>query len=88
MYICKRYCTLCFKRKLLIEAWNYNATTDADMPVIDNFTIPMSAITIDSEESSLHTVQGDNGIGNFILIYYNLTINATSCSSMDTGQGN
>ena len=75
-----------FKRKLLIEAWESDNNVGDD--IIDNVTIPMSAITNDSWKSSLHTVEGENGIGNFTLIYYNLTINATSCSSVDIQQGN
>ena len=64
-----------------MEAWDSDANEDYEDDLIDNFRITM--LLIDFQQSNLHSVQGEGGIGNFTLIYYNLTTDPTSCSTVN-----
>ena len=70
---------------LYMDVWDSAADTGGDEHFIDNFTITIpSKVSIYVDESNLLTVQGQLGIGNLTLAYFNLTTDPiTSCSSAD-----
>ena len=72
-----------FQRQLLVEAWDFNGVNNAD-DIIDRITIPMMEIGNELGPSNTHTISGEYGIGNFTLIYYNLTTEPTTCTSTHT----
>ena len=74
------------KKELLVETWNSDAIFHDIDDTFHNMTIPMPDSMIELGSTSLYTIQAYNGIGNFTFIYYNQTIDTTSCNSMDIQQ--
>ena len=68
------------KHNLLIKAKESDAAKDEDGvdDLIDKITIPDMDTAVAFRHSTLHTVQCEKGIGNFTLIYYNLTTGKTA----------
>ena len=69
-----------FQRQLLVEALDFDGDNNAD-DIIDRITIPMMQIGNELGPSNTHTISGENGIGEFTLIYYNLTTEPTYTST-------
>ena len=68
----------------MIEAWNSDDNDGYDDDKIDNFTasFPSTAV-VEFGQSNQLMVQGETGLGNFTLTYYNLTTVATLSNSRD-----
>ena len=73
-----------FQRQLLVEAWDRDDAPSTFDDVIDHITIPMMQTGNEFELSNTHTISGENGIGIFTLIYYNITTEPTTHTSMHT----
>ena len=65
-----------YKARLRVEVWNM----DEDHK-IDNFTFTILESVCGFNYSNSLTVQGENGIGNLSVIYYNITTDTASCNS-------
>ena len=70
------FCVL--KIQLLVEVWEDDGYKD---DIIDNFTIPISNPLRVFDQSNPLTLQGVYGLVNLTVIYGNLTMEPTSCSS-------
>ena len=69
-----------------MEAWDQDIVSIygyGEDDLIDKIKILGMDTVVDSGESNIHTIQGENGIGNFTLIYYNLTTDPNACRLMD-----
>ena len=64
-----------------MEAWNSDPNDGKGGDNLIDKIIILDMETIDFMQSNIRTVEGEEGIGNFTLIYYNLIINTTACSS-------
>ena len=65
-----------------MEVWDYDTPNDDD--IVDIFSIQLSSPLSVFDQSNPLTVQGYYGLGNLTLSYGNLTMESTSCSSMDS----
>ena len=64
--------------------WDSDNGQGSDDDISDQFRIPNMDAEADFELSKLQTVEGDYGIGNFTLTYYNLTNDPDACDSSST----
>ena len=80
------YNLIIFQTTLYVEVWDSPADEgDINVHLIDNFTIaiPGTVSYCDDQPNSL-TVQGQHGIGNLTVAYFNLTTDRiASCISAD-----
>ena len=68
----------------MIQAWNDDARGHQDDSIMDTISIPVRETGTKFDQFGHYIVlQGDNKIGNFTLIYYNLTTGPTSNNLME-----
>ena len=71
------------KSALCVEAWDSDTAQCNDDGLIDRFKVVLPNTSINSWQYKMRIVEGEYKIGNFTVIYYNLTIDETSSSSTD-----
>ena len=80
------YNSISFQTTLYVDVWDAADEGSNTDHLIDRFTIAIPLTVSNSvDESNSLTIQGQHGIGNLTLAYFNLTTDPiTSCSSADS----